>query len=918
MSSILAQPKRIALLAYVALTGSQGYISRERIMSVLWPESDEARARQSLRNGLYKIRQALGDEVFLSQGNSDVRLNPDLLTVDVIALKAALDDENWKVTVDLYKGPFLSGFHVDDCAEFEAWSSQARTSLQRDALRAFPKAAASLAQNGDLESAQELLARAQVIAPTDEEIFRQRVLLLARQGNRAAALAVGQEWVQTLHATLGIAPSESTRRLITELKSGTLNLPEPAPTPTVPVSRIRSGSVPDPRAGSQWRTTAGWILGPAALLTAAWVWGASPPSLPPADRGVIVERFEADSVAGGDAAGLALGSLTARFLDSDGGSFVLPAEGVMAASSDGVERRLFKGRLRAVGEGLEAEISLATTARPDEVLARATASVGRFDLETLALRLVNELSGQNGQAVVSDESVTPMSTTPAAILPFFQGELHAEAGRRTAARDAFRQAVTLDSTLAMAYFRLAVLDQSLGHRTEALISSDRAVALSTRMTPAEQQRLDAWRVYETGFVEHSLPLYESLAVSRGPDRDTWFTLAEIRFHWGPQLGVTRAAADSAFSMLLALAPGDADALLHRIRLMGPHADPSLLESLLGRLAELDVTAGVWAEANAIVGLNAREPLENHTVEWVTNGSFALESRRLTQLAASARVPYDLSPFIRALPPTDEPQRGVLRSLLLAQLAASAGRMREAREELRLLSNSHPARALEYRILLELANPIPPSQDSLFVLRDRLRSQVSDPGPNEAMMAMVAESGIFQPRASVLDAMLTRRLGEVIDVEAGVRGPEGPMNRSRSDYEKYLQLEDLAADGSDEQLLRSLGPGRPESHRMRPDPLSYLVGVWRWSRIQSLLALGRDEEALRWLGTIPDVGGYDIVYIGEAALLRARLLERGGRLNQAATEYGRALELWGAADPEMTDFVEEARLGVERTGGVPRG
>src|SRR4051794_28807384 len=44
----LTQPKRIALLVYLALAEPPGPKSRDRIMALLWPEADDESARHSL------------------------------------------------------------------------------------------------------------------------------------------------------------------------------------------------------------------------------------------------------------------------------------------------------------------------------------------------------------------------------------------------------------------------------------------------------------------------------------------------------------------------------------------------------------------------------------------------------------------------------------------------------------------------------------------------------------------------------------------------------------------------------------------------------------------------------------------------------------------------------------------------------
>ena len=235
--SFLAQPKRVALLAYVALEAPGGFVPRERIMSVLWPDSDASRARQSLRNSLYQIRQSAGAEVLINRGSVDVGANPALLVVDAVELRAAVAEGRLHDAVDLYGGPFLSGFHLDDAPGFEEWTARTRAAIAADALRAFREAARAHEAAGQTETARSLLRRAQEIAPADEEILRHRLLLLAKQGNRAAAVAEGEEWIAMLRATLEIGPSEPTLHLLDDLRSGRRVGPAPPGTPPPQIGR---------------------------------------------------------------------------------------------------------------------------------------------------------------------------------------------------------------------------------------------------------------------------------------------------------------------------------------------------------------------------------------------------------------------------------------------------------------------------------------------------------------------------------------------------------------------------------------------------------------------------------------------------------------------------------------------------------
>src|SRR5262249_53897976 len=76
LTGAAAQPRRLALLALLAAAGEQGR-TRDQLLAMLWPETDEERARKGLNQAIYALRQEMGaDDVFL--GTRDLRLNPDL------------------------------------------------------------------------------------------------------------------------------------------------------------------------------------------------------------------------------------------------------------------------------------------------------------------------------------------------------------------------------------------------------------------------------------------------------------------------------------------------------------------------------------------------------------------------------------------------------------------------------------------------------------------------------------------------------------------------------------------------------------------------------------------------------------------------------------------------------------------------
>src|SRR5256884_6296910 len=117
---VAAQQKRpLGLLAILGLAGRQG-LSRDRIEAYLWPESSGARAHHALDQTVYAIRQALGSDLILSTAR-ELRLNSDLVRVDVWEFEQAIRAGRWAAAVGHSKGPRPGGFHFADSSGLQSW-----------------------------------------------------------------------------------------------------------------------------------------------------------------------------------------------------------------------------------------------------------------------------------------------------------------------------------------------------------------------------------------------------------------------------------------------------------------------------------------------------------------------------------------------------------------------------------------------------------------------------------------------------------------------------------------------------------------------------------------------------------------------------------------------------------------------------
>ncbi|MGE5142151.1 MAG: AfsR/SARP family transcriptional regulator, partial [Acidobacteriota bacterium] len=137
LSSLLAQPKRFALLAYLAIEGGTGYVRRDTLAAMFWPELDEFAARRALRNTLYHLREALGEGVIVTRGDDGVTIDPARLTCDVTRLRADVRAERYEAAVAGFGGELLAGLHFANAGEtFEEWLSAERRRVTELVMRA--------------------------------------------------------------------------------------------------------------------------------------------------------------------------------------------------------------------------------------------------------------------------------------------------------------------------------------------------------------------------------------------------------------------------------------------------------------------------------------------------------------------------------------------------------------------------------------------------------------------------------------------------------------------------------------------------------------------------------------------------------------------------------------------------------------
>jgi DNA-binding SARP family transcriptional activator/tetratricopeptide (TPR) repeat protein len=217
--SVLAQQKRLALLAYLAAATPRGFHRKDKLLALFWPESSTQRARDALRQVVAYLRRSLGATAVVGRGDDDLGLGEGTWWCDVTHFEDALDRGEWEEALALYRGDLLEGFHLPDALEFERWLDGERMRLRDRAAHAAWALSERAEIREDTANAVLWARRALELAPRGETTVRGLIALLDRAGDRAGAIQVYEEFARHLAEDFEADPSAETRSLIQSVRA---------------------------------------------------------------------------------------------------------------------------------------------------------------------------------------------------------------------------------------------------------------------------------------------------------------------------------------------------------------------------------------------------------------------------------------------------------------------------------------------------------------------------------------------------------------------------------------------------------------------------------------------------------------------------------------------------------------------------
>ncbi len=211
----LSYLKAEALLYYL-VAGRQAQ-SRTVLANLLWSNSTEKQARNSLRSAIYTIRRSLKPADPLHVERDVISLNHQHIQLDLSQFQLALENSTHANSLArgllLWRGPFLDGLSLPDCPPFESWLTEQRSYYETLYAEALLRLSRLSIANSQLDAARDTLENLLKLDALHEVGHQELMQLFLRQGNRAAALRQYETLRTLLKEQLGVSPSQPSQAL---------------------------------------------------------------------------------------------------------------------------------------------------------------------------------------------------------------------------------------------------------------------------------------------------------------------------------------------------------------------------------------------------------------------------------------------------------------------------------------------------------------------------------------------------------------------------------------------------------------------------------------------------------------------------------------------------------------------------------
>jgi DNA-binding SARP family transcriptional activator/TolB-like protein len=913
------RPRSLALLAILAGGGDAG-VARDKLLLYLWPESNTQRARNSLHQALHTIRGHLGEHA-IQAGGLSVRLNPAVCTADLWDFQAALDRGDVEQGIEAYEGAFLEGFALPALPEFGRWMVEERTRLSRRYTNALESAAEKASREGRHREAIDRWQKLAELEPLRARSALGLMRALADAGDHAGALAHARDHEAGVRRELGTAPDRAISSLAEELRRSRAEDTSDSP---VPVASRRGGST------LAWKAAVAiLVLIDLVALGTLW-WTRSRASRRPVENHLIaVFPFTVEGGPEVQYLGTGMVDLLTSNLEGAGETRAVDPRVLLdrIAKQNGVPRTPAQAREAAAGFGagravlgnvvesggrLRVRAAVYSHRRGDRPIALASVEGRSSDLFDMVDRLTSELLAE-GQPDARDRLARSAATTTGsfdALKRYLTGERELRAGRYVAAQEHFRGAVDLDSSFALAYYRLSIAFEWAGQDSLARLAADSAAHFGHRLSSHDRMLVEALAARRSGAWGEAERLYRRTVDDHPDDVEALLQLGQLLFQTNPLRGRSAAESRPIFERVLALDPENEEALVHLARIASIEGRRQAMDTLMHRLLSLGAAAEVLeTRAFRAFALGDREAWKRVTRELMSEPPDVPPVTAL-QVATYLDDVDGAEDFARLLTASrySDDVRGMAHRLL-ARVAVARGQWAAARAQLDTARRFDPTAELELRSLLAVLPFLPVPRSELLDIRQRVEdwpARVEAPG-EESHSA--AHTGLHPYVRRYRLGLLDGRLGDTVSalrqagaLERAADSAEGLKADALRTFARSLRARVAGLAGRPAEALDHL----ERSDWGMVESIFEAEALDRYFRAELLDALGRHAEALDWYRTIAERATYELVYLAPSRWRMASLYRRTGDRARAEEALGTVARLWGAGDPPLRETAEEAR------------
>jgi DNA-binding SARP family transcriptional activator len=839
-ASVLRQPKRLGLLAYLALASPRRFHRRDSLLALFWPELDQEHARAALRRALYFLRVKLSADVLTSRGEDEVGVS-DELWCDVGALDDALASGDFDGALTLYRGALLEGLHVAGAApEFSEWLDRERDRVRKRAAAAARSLVTRAEAEGRLADATGLAKRALELEPDDESGLRRLLGLLDRTGDRSGALRAYEEFARRMAQEYELEPSPETQALVRHVRA-----------------REEVAASTPGRAAAVGRS-------PTTTIAV----------LPFSVRGDPRFSYLAEGMV----------ELLATKLDGAGAIRTVDPRAILRAPlSDGralAERfgagRYLAGTIVEAGGRLRASATLYDAG--DAVVANVGAAAeNEGELFELVDELARELLAAEGVSRGTRLTRLAALTTHSldALKAYLRGEGDLRAGRYFDAMAGFEKAVDADPSFALAHYRLAAAAAGCALPDLAREVADRGLEHWQRLSSHDQLVFLAQRAWLHGMVGDAESLYNTITGIYPDDVEAWFHLGDLLFHANPLRGRSAVEAREPFERVISLDPEHVAAMVHLVRISAIEGRTAEMLDLIERILRVSPAGDQALAMRALRAYTQKNPAEMSRVAEelqharaitvaIAFSDVALYSRNLEGAEQLARG------FIQA---ARSPELRALCHILVACLALARGHETDAKAELAIAATLDSTWGLEMQALFATLPFLSPPESEIRAIRDRLARWDPSSVTPSSFMIFAMHNDLHPGIRAWLTGLLELRLGDTAaamkwaEELAGLEKAGGGLTRNML---AEVQAAIARAEGRPGEGLALLESTRPELwFQLTVASPFFSLASSRFLRAGLLRELGRDREAEGWYRAMAERSPYELMY-GQAHPLIVRI------------------------------------------------